>query len=345
MTTATYCGSCGTTFYTAHFGASICNPCREIRETRKQNELNRKQIADMNRAASYAAAQNARAIQQAEYARAQAEYARVEAINHQTNVIAEGAILSKDAYNYGYNYADNSSKENNPSNLNVFVSDQGILSWTWNKPYITARLNEQFDKGLCDRLCKVSAKDAYSNMLVSAKKIGKDNAEGTFSTYFTLYTGVKINSRLITSVASVNTNLTRTIDEKTGELNMNWILPFPNNKELNQAYEDGVNEFCQAANTPLLRAERLANEVVEIKRERRKGKSIRFFHLLLQIFCWSTLGSVVAHQLINFYDAFQNSDFIDLVIAGFMSGVWVGLTCFCLSFLYNKWFDHNKKYL
>ena len=345
MSKAWYCGSCGATFYSSSIFMNTCNPCREIQETSKQNELNRKQIADMNRAASYAAAENSRAIQQAEYARAQAEHARVAAINHQTKVIEEGSIHSKNAYNYGYNYADNASKENNPSNLNVFVSDQGLLSWTWDKPYLTARLNEQFDKGLYDSLCKVSVKNAYSNMLASAKKIGKDNAEGTFSTYFTLYTGVKINDRLIPSVASVNTNLTRTIDEKTGELKMNWTHPFPNNKELNQAYEDGVNEFCQAANTPLLRAERLANEVVEIKRERRKGKGIRFFHLLLQIFCWSTLGSVVIYQLVKLFDAIQNSGFFDALITIFMSGVWVGLTYACLSVLYDTWCNHNQKYL
>lgn len=275
------CWECNTTFY-SDYGAIYCNVCHQARQTRQANE---RQARQDRYEAEQAQREAARIQAQHTQALINAENRRIAAINHQTQVIMEGSITSKTAYDRGYKYIDSDFKHNNDANLSIEVNEYGALEWRWNHLYLTDRLNDEFKKGLGDRLN--SYKNIYDVIKASAKRIGQGNADGSFpSTYFTLYTGLTIGGIDIKTKA-FNSHFTSTLDETTGELKMNWNEPFKN-AELNQAYLDGVNEVHWEVNTDEKKNYRLRFEVPKVKAEREHNKYLKrlnkTYQLLLGIF-------------------------------------------------------------
>lgn len=273
------CWSCGTTFYSDFF-VGRCNVCQQgealAKQSAKQAQQAISQAEDLQRRNAAAAEHNARII-------AAAEEQRAAAIRQQTKIIAESAITLDEAYNEGYNYITDDFVHGNSSNLKITATEYGVLSWTWNSPYVTDRLQKQFRKGLADRLNRIEGTGvpAKEAMLDSAKRAGTQNAEGTLSSYFVLNTDIYVNGVEVKS-APVQSNFTSTLNEETGELVMRWNHPFTDD-ELNQAYLDGVNEVHWRVNTEEQKLHRLNTDVVHIKNERKKSKNLKRYNKLYGI--------------------------------------------------------------
>jgi len=278
--TAKTCYECSTTFYSS-VGAIYCNVCTQARKNREYND---RQARQARYEAEQAQREAARIQAQHTQALINAENRRIAAINHQTQVIMEGAISSKTAYNKGYNYIDSDFKYNNEANLSIEVNEYGTLEWRWNHLYLTDRLNDEFKKGLGDRLNSYT--NIYDTIKASAKQAGKQNADGTLQSYFTLHTGLNIGGVEIKTKA-FKSHFTNTLDETTGEQVMRWNQPFSND-ELNQAYLDGVNEVHWEVNTDEKKNYRLKFEVPKLVAHRIvvKGtkRTDKMYRLLLGIF-------------------------------------------------------------
>lgn len=306
MTTAKTCWECYSTFY-SKYGAIYCNVCAQARKSReysdRQARQNRWEAEQLQR-------ENARIQAQHTQALVNAENRKIAAINHQTRVISESVIKPADAYSKGYNYVDYEFAHGNSSNLEVEVTEYGGLTWKWKHPYVIDNLNEQFRKGLYDKLGKITV---YPAVKSCAYQAGKQNADGTLPSRFFLRTGltlggVEIKTKLFES------NFTNTLNEITGEQEMHWNEPFTNT-ELNQAYRDGVNEVHLEVNTDENKNYRLKVEVPELKAERERNNYLKklnkTYQILLGIFPiafliifwnitsgWGTLLSFIAMPFI-----------------------------------------------
>lgn len=270
------CWECSNTFY-SDFGATHCNVCDQAIKTRRANE---RQARQDRWEAEQAQRENARIQAQHTQALINAENRRIAAINHQTQVIQESAITTKYAYDRGYNYVDNEFGYGNPAEVEIEVGEYGSLKWKWHHPYVTDRLNTEFQKGLAARLN--SYPNIYETIKASAKRIGKGNADGSFpSTHFTLYTGLKIGGEDI-KTEGFKSYFTSVLDETTGELKMNWNEPFKNS-DLNQAYKDGVNEVHWEVNTDEKKNYRLKFEVPKVIAAREYTKGIRRLNTVYKI--------------------------------------------------------------
>lgn len=278
---ARQCSDCRNTFYT-DYGAIYCNVCTQARKNR---EINERQAREDRYAAEAAQRENARIQAAHTQALINAENARIAAINHQTRVISESAITTKYAYDRGYNYVDNEFGYSNPAEVEIEVGEYGGVTWKWYKPYITDRLNDEFQKGLSHRLNAIP--NIYETIKASAKRIGQGNADGSFpSTHFTLYTGLKIGGVDI-KTKGFKSYFTSTLDEETGELKMNWNHPFKND-DLNDAYKEGASEVYWAENTEEKKNYRLRFEVPKLIAEREEIKYLKrlnkSYQILLGIF-------------------------------------------------------------
>lgn len=278
--TAKTCWECNTTFY-SKYGAIYCNVCTQARKTREHNE---RQARQARYEAEQIQRENARIAAQRTQALINAENRRIAAINHQTKVIMESSITSKAAYDRGFKYVDSNFKHNNEAKLSIEVNEYGTLEWRWNHLYLTDRLNDEFKKGLGDRLN--SYKNIYDTIKASAKQAGKQNANGTLQSHFTLHTGLNIGGVAI-KTKSFNSQFTNVLDETTGEQVMRWNEPFTN-PALNQLYLDGVNEVHWEVNTDEKKNYRLKFEVPKLIAEREHNKYMRrlnkTYQLLLGIF-------------------------------------------------------------
>lgn len=320
------CWSCYNTFY-SDMGATYCNVCQQAKESRRQAD---RQARQDRWEADQLQRENARIQAQHTQALINAENQRIAAINHQTQVIMEGAITSKAVYDKGYNYVNSDFKYNNEANLSIEVNEYGTLEWRWNKLYLTDRLNDQFKQGLCDRLN--SYKNIYDTIKASAKQAGKQNANGTLQSYFTLHTGLNIGGVEIKTKA-FNSHFTNTLDETTGEQLMRWNQPFSND-ELNQAYLDGVNEVHWEVNTEENKNYRLKFEVPKLIAERQVAKSAKRFNKLYKVL-------VILLPILFFYFVWP------------ISSGWVAFFVFLSSiFMYKflkkkhiKWQETNNHYL
>lgn len=304
------CIKCGTVFTSLDsvFYSYKCNVCIQTETIQEQNRINenrrQEEIEHQQRIAENAAAA------------ARAHYQR------QEKILAESSYTSQEVYNIGYNYIDNYFNDNNYANLSIKVKENGSLTWNWNHTYITERLQESFRQGLNDRLSTIPGADP-EYLKRAARQAGKLNAEGTLDSYFSLHTNLEINGVSIPSIA-FDSKFVSHIDEETGELKMNWFHPFQS-QEFNNAYLDGVNEVYYQANTEEKKQSRLKNEVVAIKRDRRKGKIVRFISKLLPIL----LLIVIAGASIAVIDTWDPSEFWDTIlncsVAGFVVGITWGL--------------------
>ena len=324
---ASRCWDCNTTFHSG-YGAIYCNVCYQARETRRRNE---RQAQKDRWAAEQDQRENARIQAYHTQALINAENKRIAAINHQTRVISESIIKTKDAYDRGYKYIDDEFGYSNSANLKIEVEEYGNLSWTWNHLYVTDRLNDEFRKGLGSRLGQY--KNIYDTIKASAERIGKGNADGSFShTRFTLYTGMKIGGVDI-KTKTFTSNFTSTIDEKTGDLNMNWNEPFTN-PELNQAYKDGVNEVYWAENTDEKKSHRLEFDVPEIKKRRRHVRNLRILDKLFRL-------SVYTLPVLFFLLMWN-------ITTGWTTFAMFVLSCFMpklIRKMHYKWWDNNSEFL
>lgn len=270
------CYSCGTVFYSNYFSGK-CSTCQQTDRITEQNDRDRRNQQE-NFAAQQAAAQEAQWRQdrmheeQMEQNRAIAALNALNAqltasaIERQTQAIFETAIKPEDAYRKGYDYIDSSYGFDNPCNLTLEVSEDGVVFGSWNKePYITPTLNEQFFDGIyafMDTLPRIDT----SHLAQQAYYSGRQNADGSLSSYFHLDSGLEINSVTLYT-AAVNSNFEFHIDEDTGKLGMHWDSPFTSDY-LNIAYDRGVDEVFAELNTPEMMQHRLVTEVAEIKNKR-----------------------------------------------------------------------------
>jgi hypothetical protein len=321
------CWDCNNTFHSTT-GGLYCNVCYQARETRRHNE---RQAQKDQWAAEQAQREHARIQAQHTQALINAENQRINAINRQTQAIMESGIRTKDAYDKGYKYIDDEFGYGNSADVEIEIGEYGGLTWKWNHPYITDRLNDEFKKGLGARLNQY--KNIYDTITASAKRIGQGNADGSFpSTYFTLYTGLKIGGVDI-KTKGFKSHFTSTIDESTGELKMNWNEPFTNS-ELNQAYKDGVNEVYGKENTDEKKLHRLAFDVPEIQAKR---KLVRKMHRLDKLF----RISVYAIPVLFFLLIWQ-------ITTGWTTFFMFIASCFMPKFIRNrhyKWWNNNSEYL
>lgn len=324
--TAKRCWDCGTTFY-SDYGAVRCNVCHQGRETRKHSD---QQAREAQREAQWQAEQDRAAQARHTQALINAENARIAAINHQTQVIMESGITSKYAYDRGYNYIDTEFDWSNEANLSIQVNEYGSLGWNWNHPYLTDRLNEEFKKGLADKLNTYPS--IYDTIKASARQAGKQNAEGTLGSRFWLHTGLKIGEVDI-KTKTFNSKFTNTLDEETGEQVMRWSQPFEN-EELNQAYLDGVNEVHWVVNTPEQMNYRLRVQVPELKAERIIAKETKRWNKIFKVLVyvipimffllmWQVTSSWVLYGMLIVSIVMRNG----------------------LEMLHEKWAENNSNYL
>lgn len=323
--TAKRCWDCNNTFY-SDYGAIYCNVCNQARKSREANE---RQARQDRWEAEQARQENARIQAQHTQAIINAENRRIAAINHQTRVISESTIKPTEAYNKGYNYVDYELAHGNGSDLKIEVTEYGGLTWKWNHPYVIDNLNEQFRKGLYDRLGKIQD---YATIKASAKQAGKQNANGTLASRFTLHTGLTLGGVEIKTKA-FESNFTNTLDETTGEQVMRWNEPFKN-EELNQAYLDGVNEIHWDVNTDEKKNYRLRIEVPKLKAHRIMVKGTKrmdkTYRLLLGIF-------PVLYIFIAWSITWGWGTFISFVALPF---IWK-----LLEKKHTKWAENNSNYL
>jgi len=321
------CWGCGSIFYT-DLGATRCPVCIQTEAITKQHQrqvdLNRQHDYEMQRQNDIAAANRAQAI-------INAEQQRIAAIASQTQAIFEIAIRPKDAYNKGYNYIDDEFVDGNQQNLNILVQESGITKWTYDHPFVTPTLQEEFRKGLRDRINGLQIY-ARESLLDSAYRAGRQIAEGTLSSRFSLYTGITINGKTIRT-DTFDSHFSSTIDEKTGELKMGWQKPFKD-EELNEAFSNGASEVYWEVNTEELKESRLLNEVAEIKRERHKAAQAKSTDKLIGIFIF----------LFPFIAAWMAWE---LTEGWFMLGLFVSIPFFMKYFAQKRheWQCDNWKYL
>lgn len=324
--TASRCWDCNTTFHSG-YGAIYCNVCYQARETRRRNE---RQAQKDRWAAEQAQRENARIQAYHTQALINAENKRIAAINHQTRVISESIIKPKDAYDRGYKYIDDEFGYSNSANLEVQVEEYGNLSWTWNHPYVTDKLNDEFRKGLGSRLGQY--KNIYDTIKASAKQAGKQNAEGTLTSNFSLYTGLTIGGVKV-GTKGFNSHFKTEIDEVTGELKMNWSEPFEND-ELNVAYKEGASEVYWAENTDEKKSHRLEFDVPEIKKRRRHVRNLRILDKLFRL-------SVYTLPVLFFLLMWN-------ITTGWTTFAMFVLSCFMpklIRKMHYKWWDNNSEFL
>lgn len=271
------CWECNNTFY-SDYGATHCNVCDQAIKTRRANE---RQARQDRWEAEQAQREAARIQAQHTQALINAENRRIAAINHQTQVIQESAITSKYAYDRGYNYVDNEFGYSNPAELEIEVGEYGSVKWKWHHQYVTDRLNTEFQKGLGARLN--SYPNIYDTIKASARQAGKQNAEGTLASRFTLHTGGMTIGGTPIKTGTFNSNFKSWIEEETGELKMNWSEPF-DNADLNQAYKDGASEVYWAENTDEKKNYRLKFEVPKLIAAREYTKGIKRLNTVFKIF-------------------------------------------------------------
>ena len=320
------CWDCSNTFY-SNTGGLYCNVCYQARETRKRND---RQAQQDRWAAEQAQRENARIQAQHTQALINAENARIAAINHQTQVIMESGIRTKDAYDRGYKYIDDEFGYSNSTEVEIWVGEYGSLAWNWNHPYITDRLNDEFKKGLGARLNQYT--NLYDTIKASATQAGRQNANGALQDYFTLHTGLKIGGVDI-KTKGFRSHFTSTVDEETGELKMNWNEPFTNS-ELNQAYKDGVNEVYWSENTDEKKSHRLEFDVPEIKNRRKHVRNLRVLDKLFRL-------SVYTLPVLFFL-------FMWNITSGWVTLLMFIMSCFmpkCIRNMHYKWWDNNSEFL
>ncbi len=259
--TAKRCWSCGTTFY-SDYGAVKCNVCQQ---TETLTRLSNQQAADARRQAASDAQAAARHTQ----ALVNAENARIDAINTQTQAIMESSIRPADAYKRGYAYPDSEYRGLNPIELDVWYLETGSLHYEWHHPYITPTLQQEFARGLADRLNKIP--NQFALLKSCAFEAGKGNANGTTKNQVCMTPGPVLGGIKIRT-KTVDTKFYSVLDEKTGEIVMKWNKPF-SNEELNNQYAAGVQKVCDEVNKPDKMNYRLKFEVPELKAERMIFKS------------------------------------------------------------------------
>lgn len=274
--TAKRCWDCNNTFY-SDFGAIYCNVCNQARQTRQANE---RQARQEQWAAEQAQREAARIQAQHTQALINAENARIAAINHQTQVIAESVITPKAAYDRGYKYFDDELRYGNPAELELIVGEDGCASAKWSHPYLISHLNTEFKKGISARLQQTN--NIYDTIKASARQAGKQNAEGTLASRFTLHTGGMTIGGTPVKTRTFNSNFKSWIEEETGELKMNWSEPF-DSAELNQAYKDGASEVYWAENTDEKKNYRLKFEVPKLIAAREHTKGIKRLNTVFKI--------------------------------------------------------------
>lgn len=276
MSNQVTCYSCGTIFYSNSYSGkcSTCQQTDRITEQNARNSRNQQASFDAQRIANQEAQWHQERMHEEQLQQNQAiallnahtAMQTAAAIEKQTQAIFETAIKPEDAYNKGYNYIDSSYGFDNPCDLKLEVSEDGVIFGSWDKePYITPTLNEQFFDGMwagMDVLPRIDVEVLWQQ----AYQAGRQNAEGSLESKFHLNSGIEINSvNIYTDV--YDSEFEFDLDEETGWLGMKYRPPF-NGKYLSAAYKQGVDEVFAELNTPEMMQHRLVTEVAELKSKR-----------------------------------------------------------------------------
>jgi hypothetical protein len=316
------CWDCSNTFYSS-YGGLYCNVCHQARETRKHNERQAQQN-------QWQAEQDARVQAQHTQALINAENQRIAAINHQTQIIMESGITPKYAYDRGYNYIDKEYSYSNPVGVKLRIDEDGDLTATWNNPYSTSALNDEFKRGLSAKVH--TYKNIFGAIKSSAKQAGKQNAEGTLPSNFSLHTGLRIGGADV-NTKGFNSQFKTEIDEDTGELLFRWNEPFTKSV-LNQAYKDGVNEVHWKENTDEKKLHRLTFDVPEIQEKR---KLVRKKHRLDKLFRFSVYAIPILFFLLMWQMTTGWITFFAFIASCFMPNI--------IRNMHYKWWNKNSEYL
>lgn len=199
-----------------------------------------------------------------------------QAIQYQTLVLAENAIASEEAYNKGQYYIDTQGL-NNSINLEIEINENGELLPSYDKPYLTDRLNEQFTKGLRKKLSSVPSVDTAC-LAICARKAGIENALGELPAKFDLAPICDLDNirELVLSGIPVKTtvfdsNFQYSLNEDTGEIMMTWKNPFTT-EEYNKEYKAGVQSIYDEVNTYELKRQR--REIIQLRERKKKTRVI-----------------------------------------------------------------------
>lgn len=304
------CYGCGTIFYANDFfGGTKCNVCTQTESINRQNsqqaELNRQHNDAINRQNAISAANQTRAI-------VEAEQERIAAINKQTEVMLEAFVTPSDAYNRGYTYVNNEFKTTNPVNVDIKIGESGGIIRSLNLAYYNSALQERFVRGLDDWLIEQDI-DCQHELMNSAYLAGVALAEGANLEAFTMSAdvalgGVNIKTRRYSNSVRYN------MDNKTYEMQLIWNDPF-NVSELNDAFKAGILHVQNDLN---------AYEHIQLRRaNKRFGRLIKFFPYIACGLAW---------------EATSGWDMICAFVAVY------GMTKL-LKWRYSYWQNFNYKYL
>lgn len=322
------CWGCGSTFY-SDVGAVKCAVCKQTeaitQQHQRQADLNRQHDYEMQRMNDIASANRAQAIMDA-------EHAKVQAINRQTRVIMESITKPQEAYDRGYSYIDYEFLEANPANMEIIVGESGRLSATWNNIYVIPRLQDEFKMGVSAKLWSFDNIEIRNQLEHSAYLAGRQTAEGSLNSCFTLCTGVEIDGIKIPTDA-FNSNLKINLNEHTGELDISWDQPFED-EELNDHYKRGASEVYRELNTDELKRHRLENDVIEMQQKRyetlRLKKDNKIYNILLKMF-----------PFVACYAAWEVTE----GLITFFSFIVVYVAYKVLQQKYHQWQNDNQDYL
>lgn len=261
------CFTCGNTFFSSY--GTKCSACQQTDRLSKQFEQNRQNEAQVRLQQERMHEQQLEQNQQIAALNALLSERNTAAIERQTQAIFEMSIRPKDAFDKGFNYTNAYFGKDNPYDLELEVSEDGVVFGWWDgEPYITPALNEKFFDGVyafLDTIPRINTEVLRQQ----AHAAGRENAAGTLLSRFHLNSGFEINSVTIYT-DTFDSNFQFELDEETGELKMFYDFPFKE-QYLNDAYTQGVNEVYSELNTQEMKDFRLAFEIPKIKQQRQES--------------------------------------------------------------------------
>ena len=304
MSETRLCFRCGTQYVGLWAFRQLCPVCQQTESLEHQAELTRRQTLEIYQQQSFQQ-NNQQAFEHDQ--RKKATQAYIDTLEQ----MREALISSDEARLYGRNYIDNEFASANPANLRANITEIGTVAFQWDNIYKSLRLQTEFRNGLQEAInewAHISPDEEY--LIASAKQAGIEVANGTLPPRFGLHTNFAAIHGVPINTDTFDCWLQRVIDEDTGELKLTWNKPFTK-QELNQSFEDGINEALVSLNTTEQKNIRLATEVVAIKKERKIKHQEENISIL-----WRTL--IICFPFLGWYFAWMSTEglitFLNFVI-------------------------------
>ena len=240
---------------------SICGVCKDnakIQEgqadMQRQLEANAREaqwVAEESLNATRAAALLARASHEESM---KAEANRLEELQKQTQILLEGQITNEEAYQRGFELED--------EYLNLLLTEDGRIYWEIYEPYLVARLNTAYEKGVQDRLEKEFESNYPGLEYMKQEAYGHGYVGSRNCSIVYLHHIPHIYPAKLDILSE--TGLKQTTNQEMGKLEWQW-MPAYMSEELNYAYDAGAQKFLDEQNTAELVAERLEKNKVDVK--------------------------------------------------------------------------------